>query len=90
MRPITEIADWMQIDPGHVSPYGRYKAKLSLDAIRTDGPKGKMVLVTAVTPTRAGEGKTTTTVGLTQALGRLGYRAAGDHPGAVSGADIRH
>ena len=76
MRPITEIADWMGIDPGHVSPYGKYKAKLSLDAIRDDGPKGKMILITAITPTRAGEGKTTTTVGLTQALGRLGYRAA--------------
>ena len=76
MRPITEIADWMGIDAAHVSPYGKYKAKLSLDAIREGGPKGKMILITAITPTRAGEGKTTTTVGLTQALGRLGYRAA--------------
>ena len=76
MRPITEIADWMGIDPSNVYPFGRYKAKLSLDAIQHESPNGKMILVTAVTPTKAGEGKTTTTVGLTQALGKLGYRAA--------------
>ena len=57
MRPITEIADWMGIDPTNVYPYGRYKAKLSLDAIRPENPNGKMILVTAVTPTKAGEGK---------------------------------
>ena len=76
MRPITEIADLMGLAPEHVIPYGHHKAKITLDAIRTDGPRGKLVLVTGMTPTRAGEGKTTTTVGLTQALGRLGYRAA--------------
>ncbi len=76
MRPIAEIADSMGLAPEHVIPYGRHKAKIALDAIRTDGPRGKLVLVTGMTPTRAGEGKTTTTVGLTQALGRLGYRAA--------------
>ena len=76
MRPITEIADSMGLAPEHVIPYGRHKAKIALDAIRTDGPRGKLVLVTGMTPTPAGEGKTTTTVGLTQALGRLGYRAA--------------
>ena len=76
MRPITEIADSMGLASEHVIPYGRHKAKIALDAIRTDGPRGKLVLVTGMTPTPAGEGKTTTTVGLTQALGRLGYRAA--------------
>ena len=76
MLPITQIADSMGLDPETVLPYGKYKAKISLDAIRTGGPKGKMILVTAVTPTRAGEGKTTVTVGLTQALGRLGHRVA--------------
>ena len=76
MRPIGEIADRMGLAPEHVIPYGRHKAKITLDAIRKDGPRGKLVLVTGMTPTRAGEGKTTTTVGLTQALGRLGYRAA--------------
>ena len=76
MLPIVEIAAKMGLDPEAISPYGRYKAKVSLEAIRDGGPRGKMVLVTAVTPTRAGEGKTTTTVGLTQAMGRLGHRAA--------------
>jgi formate--tetrahydrofolate ligase len=74
MLPITEIAKKMGLDAESVIPYGRYKAKVSLDAIRQDGPRGKLVLVTAMTPTRAGEGKTTTTVGLTQAIGRLGHR----------------
>ena len=73
MLPITEIASQMGLDPEVVLPYGKYKAKISLDAIRNGGPQGKMILVTAVTPTRAGEGKTTTTVGLTQALGKLGH-----------------
>ena len=74
MLPITEIAASMGLDQQAVSPYGPYKAKVHLDAIRPNGPRGKMVLVTGMTPTRAGEGKTTTTVGLTQALGRLGHR----------------
>jgi formate--tetrahydrofolate ligase len=73
MLPITEIASQMGLDPEVVLPYGKYKAKISLDAIRNGGPQGKIILVTAVTPTRAGEGKTTTTVGLTQALGKLGH-----------------
>ena len=73
MLPITEIAAQMGLDPDAVLPYGKYKAKISLDAIKSGSPQGKMILVTAVTPTKAGEGKTTTTVGLTQALGKLGY-----------------
>ena len=76
MQPIAEIAAKMGLDPKLVFPYGRYKAKVHLDAIRDNAPRGKMVLVTGMTPTRAGEGKTTTTVGLTQALGRLGHRVA--------------
>ena len=74
MLPIVEIAKKMGLDPKAVSPYGKYKAKVALEAIRPADERGKMVLVTAVTPTRAGEGKTTTTVGLTQAMGRLGHR----------------
>ena len=74
MLPIAEVARSMGLDEGTIIPYGHHKAKVPLDAIRRDGPKGKMILVTAVTPTKAGEGKTTTTVGLTQALGRLGHR----------------
>ena len=74
MRPIAEIAEAMGLDPHAIIPYGPYKAKVPLDAIRDDGPRGKLVVVTGMTPTRAGEGKTTTTIGLTQGLGRLGKR----------------
>ena len=62
-------------------PYGRYKAKVSLDALasqkerRQDQRQGKLVVVTGMTPTPAGEGKTTTAIGLTQGLGKLGHRA---------------
>ena len=76
MEPITDIARNMGLDDSWVVPYGRYKAKLSLDAIRDGDDRGKLVLVTAMTPTPAGEGKTTVAIGLTQALGRLGHRAA--------------
>ena len=74
MRPIAEIAQVLGLDPEVIVPYGHYKAKVPLEAIRRDGHRGKLVLVTAITPTRAGEGKTTTTVGLTQGLGKLGKR----------------
>ena len=76
MLPITQVSDSMGLDPETVLPYGKHEAKISLDAIRAGDPKGKIILVTAVTPTRAGEGKTTVTVGLTQAIGRLGHRVA--------------
>ena len=76
MRPIAEIADSMGLDAEHVIPYGRHKAKISLEAIREGGPRGKLIVVTGMTPTRAGEGKTTTTVGLAQGLGRLGQSVA--------------
>jgi formyltetrahydrofolate synthetase len=60
-----------------VSPYGRYKGKISLDYIQSlsDRPDGKLILVTAITPTPAGEGKTTTTVGLGDALNHIGQKA---------------
>ena len=74
MRPIAEIADSLGLDPSFVIPYGKYKAKISLDAIRPTGPQGSMVVVTGMTPTPAGEGKTTITVGLAQGLGKLGKR----------------
>lgn len=76
-RPITEIAAELGASPGEVEPFGRLKAKLSLrllDRLR-EAPDGRLVLVTAVTPTPAGEGKTTTTIGLSQGLRRLGVRA---------------
>jgi formate--tetrahydrofolate ligase len=78
MRPIVEIAEErLGIPPEHVLPYGHYKAKISLDYIATlkDRPDGKLILVTAITPTPAGEGKTTTTVGLGDALNALGKKA---------------
>ena len=70
MRPIMDVAQELGLSPKYVIPYGHFKAKVSLDAIRDDGRRGKMVVVTGITPTPAGEGKTTTTVGLTQAMGR--------------------
>ena len=76
MRPITEIADSIGIPSEYVIPYGPYKAKIHLDAIKTDAPKGKLILMTGMTPTKAGEGKTTVTVGITQAMGKMGYKAA--------------
>ncbi|HKM73290.1 MAG TPA: formate--tetrahydrofolate ligase [Stellaceae bacterium] len=75
MRPIGEIAaEKIGIPADAVSPYGKYKAKISLDYIRSlcDRPNGKLILVTAITPTPAGEGKTTTTVGLGDALNHIG------------------
>ena len=77
-RPILEIArDRLGIAPEHLEPYGHYKAKISLDYIKTlkDRPNGKLILVSAITPTPAGEGKTTTTVGLTDALNHIGKKA---------------
>ena len=76
MLPIAEIARVMGLDDKLVIPYGHFKAKVSLDALDPNGHRGKLVVVTAMTPTPAGEGKTTITVGLTQAMGRLGYRVA--------------
>src|ERR1700720_3217435 len=78
MRPIVEVAEEkLGISDEAVSPYGRYKAKISLDYIRSlgDTANGKLILVTAITPTTAGEGKTTTTVGLGDALNRIGKKA---------------
>ena len=72
MRPIMDVAEELGLSRDAIIPYGHHKAKISLDAIRDDGRRGKMVVVTGITPTPAGEGKTTTTVGLTQAMGRLG------------------
>ena len=77
MKPIGEIAAALGIDARHVENYGHYKAKISLDAWKdlTAKPDGKLILVTAITPTPAGEGKTTTTIGVTQALAKLGKKA---------------
>ena len=74
LRPIEEIASLAGLEPDEVEPYGRTKAKIDLSVLdRLAGtPDGKLVCVTAITPTKAGEGKTTTSVSLTQGLGHIG------------------
>lgn len=74
MKPIREVAEVLGISEDHLYQYGPYKAKVDLKAISEDRAKGKLVLVTAINPTPAGEGKTTTTVGLGDALTRLGKK----------------
>jgi formate--tetrahydrofolate ligase len=76
MKPIYEVAKTLDIDPAHLEPYGHYKAKLALAAFRDKPRRGKLVLVSAITPTPAGEGKTTTTIGLVQGLAKIGVRSA--------------
>lgn len=77
MEPISKIADKMGILPEELEQYGHYKAKVSLDVLKRleKKPNGKLVLVTAITPTPAGEGKSTTSIGLAQALNRIGKNA---------------
>jgi len=77
MRPVAEIAAGLGISDDDLELYGKYKAKISLDLFHRldDAPTGKLILVTAITPTPAGEGKTTTSIGLADALRRIGKRA---------------
>lgn len=77
LKPISEIAGMLGIPEGRLIPYGKNKAKIDLNYANEleDRPDGKLVLVTATTPTSAGEGKTTTTIGLTQALAKMGKKA---------------
>ena len=73
MRPITEIAARAGIDDKYVEQYGKYKAKIDLSLMKENkNPDGKLILVTAITPTPAGEGKTTTTIGLADGMRRIG------------------
>src|SRR6478736_4537942 len=77
-RLIVDVArDKLGIGPEHLEPYGHYKAKVSMEYIKSlkNRPNGKLILVSAITPTPAGEGKTTTTVGLTDALNHIGKKA---------------
>jgi len=76
LRPIMDVAREMGIDEDEVDLYGKYKAKISLDVIDrlSDAPDAKIVCVSAITPTKAGEGKTTTSVSLTQGMGLIGKR----------------
>src|SRR5712675_1375729 len=77
-RPIIDLAkEKLGIAAENLDPYGHYKAKLSMDFVKSlkNRPNGKLILVSAITPTPAGEGKTTTTVGLTDALNYIGKKA---------------
>ena len=73
MKPITEIAKVAGIDEKYLEQYGKYKAKIDLSLVEENKKeKGKLILVTAITPTPAGEGKTTTTIGLADGMKRIG------------------
>ena len=74
LRPIAEIAKTLGIAEEHIEPYGRYKAKLTPEALAGAEKNGKLILVTAINPTPAGEGKTTTSVGLADALHQQGKK----------------
>ena len=77
LKPIAEVAEELGLGSDEIEPYGAHKAKVGLDALarRENDPDGKLILVTAMTPTPLGEGKTLTTVGLGQALARLGKKS---------------
>src|SRR4026209_662931 len=76
LRPIAEIAAGAGLEQDEIESYGSYKAKVNLSALdkRASSADGKLVCVTAITPTRAGEGKTTRSVSLTQGLGAVGAK----------------
>src|SRR5919197_1749092 len=78
LRPIAEIAEEAGLEPEEYDLYGKYKAKVGLSVLERlkDTPDGKLICVTAITPTKAGEGKTTTSVSLTQGLGHIGKKVA--------------
>ncbi len=75
MLPIGKIAEKIEVDEDTYEPYGKYKAKLDLSIISRDNENGKLILVTAITPTPAGEGKTTTTIGLADGLRKIGKKS---------------
>lgn len=78
LRPITEVGEAFGLLESELISYGPHKAKISLDILKRlrSRPDGRLIVVTAITPTRAGEGKTTTAIGLTQGLGRIGTSVA--------------
>ena len=77
MLPISQIADSVGIEDDELELYGKYKGKVSLDVLSRleDKPDGKLILVTAINPTPAGEGKTTMNVGLSMGLNKIGKKA---------------
>jgi formate--tetrahydrofolate ligase len=74
LRPIADVAAEVGLTPDDILPYGRYKAKISPEAVARRKPTGRLVLVTGINPTHAGEGKSTVTVGVAQAFRRLGKK----------------
>ena len=72
LQPIKDIAEKIGISEDALEPYGHYKAKIDINQLKDNGDKGKVVLVTAMSPTPAGEGKSTVTVGLADAFHELG------------------
>ena len=74
MRPICEVAEKLSIPPDYIEPYGKYKAKIDVSYLSDTGKRGKLILVTAINPTPAGEGKTTTSIGLADAMNKLGKK----------------
>jgi formate--tetrahydrofolate ligase len=76
MKPILEVVRALGVDPAHLEPYGRAKGKIALEAIDGHKSAGRLILVSAITPTPAGEGKTTCSIGLAQGLAKNGVRAA--------------
>ena len=92
MEPITKVAGSLGIDADDLELYGKYKAKLSEEFLTKiqDRPNGKLILVTAINPTPAGEGKTTTTVGLGEAFGRMGKKSCDCAQRAVLRPLLRH
>ena len=89
MKPIADIAASLGLADEDVIPYGRYKAKVNHRLIHKASKQGKLILVTAISPTPAGEGKTTTSVGLADAMNAIGKRpcsASVNPPSALSSA----
>ena len=76
LRPVADIAAELGLDDDEIELYGKYKAKVRLGALTRRKPRGRLVLVTGINPTPAGEGKSTVTVGVTQALRKIGQNAA--------------
>ena len=75
MKHVKEIARTAGIDEDYLEQYGNYKAKIDTKLLQKEGKEGKLILVTAITPTPAGEGKTTTTIGLADGLRRIGKKS---------------
>src|SRR3989338_4189626 len=76
LRPITDVARELGLTDDELILYGKYKAKIALEALESRKPKGRLILVSGITPTAAGEGKSTVSVGVTQALRPMGGEAS--------------